>query len=166
LYYFFHVPLTLLHTITRSWCCRFGTPCIFSKNITVGIEKLITKQYKHKKEPGVSAYFKVGIGKIKRCLNSSALYPLLLFYYPVIFFLLFFRLMLYQRIHQIWPFGGIFLIYINVLEDFNARSSSKQKCISCRRSQMLQAAFNWQQPHFSCSATEYTGNWKFYLSIE
>jgi hypothetical protein len=28
LYYFFHVPLTLLYTITSSWCGRFDTPCI------------------------------------------------------------------------------------------------------------------------------------------
>jgi hypothetical protein len=26
LYYFFHVPLTLLCTITSSWCGRFDTP--------------------------------------------------------------------------------------------------------------------------------------------
>jgi hypothetical protein len=28
LYYFFHLPLTLLYTITSSWCGRFHTPCI------------------------------------------------------------------------------------------------------------------------------------------
>jgi hypothetical protein len=28
LYYFFNVPLTLLYTITSSWCGRFNSPCI------------------------------------------------------------------------------------------------------------------------------------------
>jgi hypothetical protein len=32
LYYFFHVPLTLLYTITSSWCGRFDTPCIGAAN--------------------------------------------------------------------------------------------------------------------------------------
>jgi hypothetical protein len=26
---FFHVPLTLLYTITSSWCGRFDTPCMY-----------------------------------------------------------------------------------------------------------------------------------------
>jgi hypothetical protein len=29
---FFHVPLTLLYTITSSWCGRFDTPCIGAAN--------------------------------------------------------------------------------------------------------------------------------------
>jgi hypothetical protein len=33
LYYFFHVPLILLYTITSSWCGRFDTPCINLKVI-------------------------------------------------------------------------------------------------------------------------------------
>jgi hypothetical protein len=30
--FFFHVPLTLLYTITSSWCGRFDTPCIYLPN--------------------------------------------------------------------------------------------------------------------------------------
>jgi hypothetical protein len=35
LYYFFHVALALLYTITSSWCSRFDSPCILTdKNVT------------------------------------------------------------------------------------------------------------------------------------
>jgi hypothetical protein len=29
LYYFFQLPLTLLYTITSSWCGRFDSPCMY-----------------------------------------------------------------------------------------------------------------------------------------